>query len=75
MAWSIFVVNRIYNEILDRDWFFAPILTRNRHAIMYLYLDTNAIRTSITCAVLASFLMFPAAFKSQWNTTDIFVQN
>ena len=72
--------NRIYNKILDRDWFFRGSIShvigaRSRGCpitgvrfelfeIEHLLLDTHVIFTSITRALMASLAMFSTVFKT-----------
>ena len=74
----------IYKKILDRDWFserlFRHVIASNFvSVIVYQQLDTYPIRTSITCVLMASFLVFPTLFqtyaKHYWLFRSKFVVN
>ena len=58
---SVFVINRIYNKIIDRDLFGA----RSRWFIITgIQFDTHVIRVAVTCAFMTSFALFPTVFKT-----------
>ena len=72
---SDFSYNRIFNKILDHDWFSARLfVTQSAHDhvgvelqvsdLNFFKLDTHVIFTSITRALMASLAMFSTGFKT-----------